>query len=53
METAAPQQERPLPPPQPAELPYAFEVAVAPHSGSSVIDVLEAEGWEAEEAAGQ
>jgi pimeloyl-ACP methyl ester carboxylesterase len=48
VETAQPQTEQPTPPPQPAEI--VAEVAVAPRSGSSVVDVLQADGWEIEEA---
>jgi hypothetical protein len=42
-ETAEPQTERPSAPTEPARLDS--EVAVAPHSGSPVIDVLVAQGW--------
>jgi hypothetical protein len=42
-ETAEPQTEQPMAPAEPARLDA--EVAVAPHSGSPVIDVLVAQGW--------
>jgi hypothetical protein len=42
-ETAEPQTEQPSAPTEPARLDS--EVAVAPHSGSPVIDVLVAQGW--------
>jgi hypothetical protein len=42
-ETAEPQTGRPTAPAEPARLDS--EVAVAPHSGSAIIDVLVAQGW--------
>jgi hypothetical protein len=45
-ETAAPQTEQPAAPREPARLDP--EVAVAPHSGSPVIDVLRSRGWREE-----
>jgi hypothetical protein len=42
-ETAEPQVEQPVAPSAPARLDP--EVAVAPHSGSAVVDVLLADGW--------
>jgi hypothetical protein len=49
MTTAAPQEESPTPPPQASELP--FELGVAPRSGSSVIDLLLADGWAVDDEA--
>jgi Papain family cysteine protease len=45
-ETAEPQTEQPTAPDEPARLDP--EVAVAPHSGSPVIDLLQAQGWRME-----
>jgi len=45
-ETAEPQTEKPTAPSEPARLDP--EVAVAPHSGSAIVDVLLAQGWQAE-----
>jgi len=49
VETAEPQTEQPVAPPQPDEI--VAEVAVAPRSGSPVVDVLQAVGWTMEESA--
>jgi acetyl esterase/lipase len=43
-ETAEPQTEQPTAPDEPARIDP--EVAVAPHSGSAIIDVLLAQGWQ-------
>ncbi len=43
VETAAPQTQQPVPPPQPEAI--VIEVAVAPRSGSPIGDVLVASGW--------
>jgi hypothetical protein len=43
-ETAEPQTEQPTAPSTPASLDP--EVAVAPRSGSAVVDVLMADGWQ-------
>jgi hypothetical protein len=43
VETAQPQEAQPVAPPQPSGL--APEVAVAPRSGSPILDVLQSEGW--------
>jgi hypothetical protein len=45
-ETAEPQTEQPTAPHEPARLDP--EVAVAPRSGSPVIDVLRSQGWREE-----
>ena len=45
-ETAEPQTEQPTAPDEPARIDP--EVAVAPHSGSAIIDVLLAQGWQVE-----
>jgi hypothetical protein len=45
-ETAEPQTEQPTAPDEPARIDP--EVAVAPRSGSAIIDVLLAQGWQAE-----
>jgi hypothetical protein len=45
-ETAEPQTEQPTAPDEPARIDP--EVAVAPHSGSAIIDVLLAQGWQPE-----
>lgn len=47
-ETAPVQLEQPAPPPQPQEVP--IEVAVAPRSGSPVLDILQSYGWNEVEA---
>jgi hypothetical protein len=47
--TAPAQLEQPAPPPQPQEVP--IEVAVAPRSGSPVLDILHSYGWNEVEAA--
>jgi hypothetical protein len=46
VDTAEPQTEQPTAPDEPGRLDP--EVAVAPHSGSPIIDVLLAEGWRTE-----
>jgi hypothetical protein len=50
-ETAEPQTEQPTAPDEPARLDP--EVAVAPHSGSAIVDVLLAEGWQVESGAAE
>jgi hypothetical protein len=47
--TAPAQLEQPAPPPQPQEVP--IEVAVAPRSGSPVLDILQSYGWNEVESA--
>lgn len=43
-ETAPPQLDQPASPPQPQEI--SVEVAVAPRTGSPVLDILQSYGWE-------
>ena len=51
VETSAAQQEQPTPPPQPHRM--VVEVAVAPRTGSPILDVLEASGYIVADDAGE
>jgi hypothetical protein len=52
-ETAEPQTTQPQPPGQPATSEAPIEVADAPRSGSPIIDLIAAEGWETDDESGE